>query len=95
MSLKKDHDQEKIVLKYGDWQKGNRKEIEVLLQKEQFQKALSLLKGLGFKRGYKVPAYGQDFRYQGVQISLKTKAVIDNHFERETTVNDQNMAQGT
>ena len=85
-SLKKDHEQEKLVLKLGDWKKGSREEIEVLLQKGHFDNALKLLKGLGFTRGHRVPAYRQDFLYKGVQISLKTKAIIGTHFEMETSI---------
>ena len=84
MNLKKDHKREKIVLKLGEWQKGNREEIEVVLRKGQFGNALKLFKGLGYKKGYRIPAFRQDFLYQGIQISLKTKAVIGTHYEMET-----------
>lgn len=86
LSLKKDHAQEKIVLKMGDWHRGSRNEIEVILEKGQFENALALLKGLNHRLGYKVPAFRQDFSYQGIQVSLKTKAVIGPHYEMETTV---------
>ncbi len=86
LSLKKDHSLEKLVLKIGDWHHGNRKEIEVILAKGQFGNALALLKGLGYTLGHKVPAFRQDFSYKGVEISLKTKAVIGPHFEMERTV---------
>ncbi len=86
LSLKKDHDQEKIVLKYGDWQKGNRKEVEVHLQKGQFEKALTVFKWLGLNKGRVAPALRQDFSYRGIQISLKTRCVIGPHYEMETNV---------
>lgn len=85
-SLKQDHELEKMVLKFGGWQKGSRKEIEVILQKGQFKNALELLKGLGYNQGHKVPAFRRDFIYKGVWVSLKTKAVIGPHYEMETTV---------
>jgi predicted adenylyl cyclase CyaB len=91
LSLKKDHDLEKLVLKFGDWGVGSRREIEVFLQKGHFENALSLLKALGYTKGHHVPAFRQDFLYQGVQISLKTKAVIGPHFEMETTVENHKM----
>lgn len=88
LSLKKDHDLEKLVLKFGDWGVGSRKEIEVFLQKGHFESALNLLKALGFTKGHHVPAFRQDFLYGGVQISLKTKAVIGPHFEMEEVAYD-------
>lgn len=93
MNLKKDHKAERIVLKLGEWQKGNREEIEVSLRKGQFDNALKLLKGLGFTRGYRIPAFRQDFLYQGVQVSLKTKAVIGTHYEMETLAVSQLEAE--
>lgn len=86
LSLKKDHSLEKLVLKKGGWHHGNRQEIEVILEKGQFDNALKLLKALGYTLGHKVPAFRQDFSYKGVQISLKTKAVIGPHYEMETIV---------
>ncbi|MEK7611665.1 MAG: CYTH domain-containing protein [Patescibacteria group bacterium] len=86
LSLKKDHALEKLVLKIGGWHRGNRKEVEVILAKNQFDNALALLKGLGYTLGHKVTAFRQDFSYKGVQISLKTKAVIGPHYEMETIV---------
>lgn len=94
MNLKKDHKLEKIVLKIGQWQKGNREEIEVLLRKGQFGNALKLLKGLGYNKGYRIPAFRQDFLYRGIQISLKTKAVIGTHYEMETLAAGQREATG-
>ncbi|MCL5003998.1 MAG: CYTH domain-containing protein [Patescibacteria group bacterium] len=84
LSLKGDHSREKLVLKFGGWQKGARREIEVFLEKGQFGNALELLKSLGYTKGHKAPAFRQDFLYRDVQISLKTKAVIGPHFEMET-----------
>lgn len=88
LSLKKDHDLEKLVLKFGDWGVGSRKEIEVFLQKGHFENCLNLLKALGFTKGHHVPSFRQDFLYGGVQISLKTKAVIGPHFEMEEVADD-------
>lgn len=84
LNLKKDHRQEKVVLKFGEWQEGSRKEVEVILGKGQFANALELFKGLGLTKGYRLPAFRQDFLYKGVQVSLKTKAVIGTHYEMET-----------
>ena len=91
-SLKKDHEQEKFVLKYGDWKKGSRREVEVFLQKGNFEKALEVFKWLGLTKGHIAPALRQDFLYHGVQVSLKTRSVIGPHFEIETTVSSAHKA---
>lgn len=91
LSLKKDHDKEKLVLKFGDWGRGSRKEIEVFLQNGQFDNALELLKGLGYNKDHCAPSFRQDYSYKGTQISLKTKAVIGPHYEMETTVERKNQ----
>lgn len=87
LSLKKDHEKEKIVIKLGkDWQKESRQETEVHLEKGQFANALTLLKHLGFTKGYCAPAWREDYLYRRTQISLKTKCVIGPHYEMEKTV---------
>lgn len=46
---------------------------------------------MGYTQGYIALAWREDFQYQGIQISLKTRCIIGPHWEMESTVTNKHQ----
>lgn len=78
-----------VALKIGDETKNNLWEKEVVLQEDSFDKCVTLLETLGYKRHTEVVTQiREDFALNVVTISLKHTKDWGYHFEIETMLSD-------
>lgn len=83
VSEETDKNQAKITVKSGDETKNILQEYEILIDKNDIEKALRLFIGLGYSKINRVAQDRMNIKYKGAEISLKYSEDWGFHFEIE------------
>ena len=83
VSLKSDSRGLILRIKEGNPSNPIRDEIAIDVKKKQCVNLIYFLNHLGLKYGYYRPAHREEYALGKIVVSIKTKCVMDNHFELE------------